>query len=75
MIIQISFLNEINEGLSVPRKTNLCTESAEWFGLNIYKILLLSNFNLLNKIQKHQIVLGNYAPIICNSENSLSTIK
>jgi hypothetical protein len=33
MIIQISFSNERNEGLSVPRKTNLCTESAEWFSL------------------------------------------
>jgi hypothetical protein len=33
MIIQISFSNEINEGLSVPRKTNLCTFSAEWFSL------------------------------------------
>ena len=31
MIIQISFSNERNEGLSVPRKTNLCTFSAEWF--------------------------------------------
>jgi hypothetical protein len=30
-IIQISFSNEKNEGLSVPRKTNLCTFSAEWF--------------------------------------------
>jgi DNA-binding LacI/PurR family transcriptional regulator len=28
-IIQISFSNEKNEGLSGPRKTNLCTESAE----------------------------------------------
>ena len=31
MIIQISFSNEINEGLTVPRKTKLCIESAEWF--------------------------------------------
>ena len=41
MIIQISFLNEINEGLSVPRKTNLCTFSAEWFSLSLF-ILSLS---------------------------------
>lgn len=33
MIIQISFSNEIKEGLSVPRKTNLCTFSAEWFSI------------------------------------------
>ncbi len=38
MIIQISFLNEINEGLSVPRKTNLCTFSAEWFSYENLKL-------------------------------------
>lgn len=39
MIIQISFLNEINEGLSDPRKTNLCTFSAEWFSQNRFALI------------------------------------
>lgn len=50
MIIQISFSNERNEGLSVPRKTNLCTESAEWFSSPINELCKISETTMKNRM-------------------------
>ncbi len=52
MIIQILFENEINEGLKVPRKTNLYTFSAEWFSFLVCEIFSTNRISV-NSIGFH----------------------